>query len=76
LCRDACSEDAITFEAEFWIPEILQDTTEVVATITSNWCTTCGDEIPMGMGAVCTTCKRRQVTPAHLKGKRNDERIL
>ena len=68
LCRDACAEEAIGFEAEFWIADILQDEAEVVATIRSGWCTICGDVILVGMGEVCPTCKRRQVSAAHLKG--------
>jgi ferredoxin len=68
LCRDACAEDAIAFEAEFWIADILQEDAEVVATIGSGWCTICGDVIPAGMGKVCPTCERRQVSAAHLKG--------
>ena len=68
LCRDACAEDAIDFEAEIWIADILQDEAEVVATIGSGWCTICGDVIPAGMGEVCPTCERRQVSAAHLKG--------
>ena len=68
LCQDACGEDAIAFEAEIWIADILQDEAEVVATIRSGWCTICGDVIPVGMGEVCPTCERRQVSVAHLKG--------
>ena len=68
LCRDACAEDAIGFEAEFWIADLLQEEAEVVATITSCWCTICGDVIPAGMDKVCPTCERRQVSAAHLKG--------
>jgi ferredoxin len=67
LCRDACADDAITFDAEFWIADILQDEPEVVATIRSGWCTICGDVIPAGMAEVCPTCERRQVSAAHLK---------
>jgi ferredoxin len=68
LCQDACAEEAIDFEAEFWIADILQDEAEVVATIRSGWCTICGDLIPVGTGEVCPTCERRQVSAAHLKG--------
>ena len=68
LCRDACAEDAIGFEAEFWIADILHEEAEVVATIGSDWCTICGDVIPVGTGEVCPTCERRQVSAAHLKG--------
>lgn len=68
LCRDACAENAIGFEAEFWIADILQEEAEVVATISSRWCTICGDVIPAGMGEVCLTCERRHVSAAHLKG--------
>ena len=68
LCRDACAEEAIAFEAEFWISDILREEAEVVATIESGWCTICGDMIPAGMGEVCLTCERRQVSAAHLKG--------
>ena len=68
LCQDACAEDAIAFEAEIWIADILQDEAEVVATIRSGWCTICGDVIPVGTGEVCPTCERRQVSAAHLKG--------
>ena len=68
LCRDACAEDAIGFEAEVWIADILQEEAEVVATIKSGWCSICGDVIPAGMGKVCPTCERRQVSAAHLKG--------
>ena len=67
LCQDACAEDAITFDAEVWIADILQEKTEVVATISSGWCTFCGDVIPAGMGEVCPTCEKRQVSAAHLK---------
>jgi ferredoxin len=68
LCRDACAEEAIDFEAEFWIADIFQDEPEVVATIRSGWCTICGDVSPVGTGEVCPTCERRQVSAAHLKG--------
>jgi len=68
LCREACAEDAITFEPEVWIADILQERAEVVATIGSGWCTICGDLVPAGMGEVCPTCERRQVSAAHLKG--------
>jgi ferredoxin len=68
LCQDACAEDAIGFEAEFWIAAILQEEAEVVATITSRWCTICGDVIPAGSGEVCLTCERRHLSAAHLKG--------
>jgi len=68
LCRDACSEEAIDFEAECWIADVLQDEAEVIATIRSGWCTICGDVIPVGTGEVCPTCERRQVSAAHLKG--------
>ena len=68
LCRDACGEDAIAFEAEFWIADILQEEADVVATIRLGWCKICGDVIPAGMDNVCPTCERRQVSAAHLKG--------
>ena len=68
LCRDACAEDAIGFEAEVWIADILQEEAEVIATIASRWCTICGDVISAGIGEVCPTCERRNVSAAHLKG--------
>jgi ferredoxin len=68
LCRDACIEEVIDYSAEIRITDILQNQTEVIATIKPAWCAFCGDVIPAGTGEVCLTCERRQVSPAHLKG--------
>ena len=68
LCREACIEEVIDYEDEIRIADILQDQAEVIATIMPAWCAICGDVIPAGMGEMCLTCERRQVSAAHLKG--------
>jgi ferredoxin len=67
LCRAACPENAIGFEDEFALADIIAEEETVVAAIQLSTCTICGERIAAQKHDVCPTCRKRQTWPMYVK---------
>lgn len=67
LCREACPGQAIVFEGDVSLADLLRDEAEIVARVDLGSCMNCGEDITAGKGALCPTCRKRQVRPVHVK---------
>ena len=67
LCKEACPEQAIEFEGEFSLADLLEDEEKIVARVDLTSCFLCGEEITVGESKLCPTCRKRQVQPMHIK---------
>ncbi len=67
LCKEACPEHAIQFEEKFSLVDLLEDEEIVVARVDVTSCFLCGEVITAGKGKLCSTCRKRQVHPMHIK---------
>lgn len=59
LCKEACPKNAIDFEANIDIADILGEKNEVIARIKLVSCTICGEKIARGKNTRCPTCQKR-----------------
>lgn len=66
LCKEACPKNAIDFEENFALDEILEGQATVVARIRLTSCTICGEAIAGENSKLCPTCEKRQVWSTHV----------
>ncbi len=59
LCKEACPKNAIDFETNIDIADILEEKNEVIARIKLVSCTICGEIITNGKRTRCPTCRKR-----------------
>jgi ferredoxin len=67
LCKEACPEQAIAFEGDFSLADLLEDEEKIVARVDLTSCFLCGEVITAGKSNLCPTCRKRQVQPMHIK---------
>lgn len=67
LCQEACPEQAIAFEGEFSLADLLEDEEKIVARVDVASCFLCGEVITAGKSKLCPTCRKRQVQPMCIK---------
>jgi len=60
LCREACPVNALDFEEEFDLRDLVRDRAEGVARVKLISCFRCGGTIPSGKSEFCPTCQKRQ----------------
>jgi len=61
LCEEACPENVISYEEDFFLLDILNQEPKAVTKISMNSCLICGEMVPAKEGEVCTTCRKRQM---------------
>lgn len=66
LCQEACPQQVIDFTEATNLREMVEDNPRVVARIDLNACLICGEIIPVKEGTICTTCEKRQISPAFM----------
>ena len=67
LCRAACPENAIGFEDDFALADIVAEEATVVAAIQLSTCIICGEIITAQKNNICPTCRKRQTWPMYVK---------
>ena len=67
LCGDACPENAVRFEDEFRLVDILRGGGQVVARVEPGACALCGDPLRASENGLCSTCRKRELTPLHVR---------
>jgi ferredoxin len=67
LCMAVCPENAVDFEENFALVDILEEQAIVVARIKLASCMICGETITTKRTKLCSTCQKRQVRPVHVK---------
>jgi Fe-S-cluster-containing hydrogenase component 2 len=67
LCRAACPQNAIDFEENFCLADILKNEPVVIARIKLTPCIICGEMITAGKNTLCSTCHKRQAWPMCVK---------
>jgi len=63
LCKEACPEDAIDFDENIALTDILEGEAKVVINIELTSCIICGEMITAGKNKLCPTCRKRQMAP-------------
>ena len=66
LCRAACPENAIGFEDDFTLSDIVAEEATVVAAIQLSTCIICGEIITAQKNNICPTCRKRQTWPMYV----------
>lgn len=59
LCIEACPEDAVVYDEQWSLADLLEDGGRAVARIGLAACVVCGEVNPAAGGEVCTTCEKR-----------------
>jgi Fe-S-cluster-containing hydrogenase component 2 len=67
VCRAACPENAIGFEDDFALADIIAEDATVVAAIQLSTCIICGEIITAQKNNLCPTCRKRQTWPMYVK---------
>ena len=67
LCRTGCPQNALDFEEEFSLTDILKKEPVVIARINLCVCLVCGEIMTAGKDKLCPTCRKRQVRPMYVK---------
>jgi ferredoxin len=67
LCKEACPQNAIDFEKDFCLSDILESRTRVVARIKLTSCRICGKMMAAAKSELCATCRKRQVWPNYIQ---------
>lgn len=60
LCIEACPEEAIDYDRQWSLADLLDDDARVVARIQLTACLVCGEVIPGSQGQMCPTCEKRE----------------
>ena len=63
LCKEACPEQAIEFEGNFSLADLIEDEEKIVARVDFTSCIICGEVITAGKNKLCSTCRKRQMQP-------------
>jgi len=62
-----CPENAVRFEDEFRLVDILRGGGQVVARVEPGACALCGDPLRASENGLCSTCRKRELTPLHVR---------
>ena len=60
LCIEACPEEAIDYDRQWSLADLLDDDQRVVARIQLTTCFACGEVMPASQGQMCPTCEKRE----------------
>jgi ferredoxin len=60
LCIEACPEEAIDYDRQWSLADLLDDDARVVARIQMTACSACGEVMPASQGRMCPTCEKRE----------------
>jgi len=60
LCIEACPEQAIGYDPQWSLADLLDDSARVVARVPMTACFACGDVMPASQGRMCPTCEKRE----------------
>lgn len=67
LCKEACPEQAIEFEGNISLVDLLEDEEKIVARVDLTSCVICGEVMTAGKSKLCSTCRKRQMQTMYVK---------
>lgn len=67
LCIEACPEQAIYFDTDVAVTDIVEDKAKDIARVSLDACMLCGETIKAGNDTLCHTCHKRQAGLMYVK---------